>query len=101
MGPKNSDDTISEIDSIIRVLSKAAPHGNVLGQDDIQALNHVESEDQLKLADRLEDMIVLLKDEPDNKRKILESHDLVMDEFGHVKPIREVLEAVKAYFLNK
>ena len=101
MSPKNSDDAISEIDSIIRVLSKAAPHGDILGQDDIKALNGVESEDQLKLADRLEDMIVLLKEEPDNKRKILESHDLVMDEFGHVKPVREVLDAVKAFFLKR
>ncbi|SRR5579875_955849 len=101
MNPKNPDDAISEIDSIIRVLSKAAPHKDVLGQDDVNALNNVDSEDQLKLADRLEDMIVLLKDEPDNKRKILEAHDLVMDEFGHVKPVREALDAVKAYFLKK
>ncbi len=101
MNPTNSDETISKIDSMIRVLSKASPHGNILDQDDIKALNGVESEDQLKLADRLEDMIVFLKDEPDNKRKILEVHDLTMDEFGHVEPVREILESVKAYFLSK
>ena len=101
MSPKNADETISKVDSVIRVLSKASPHGNVLDQDDIKALNQVESEDQLKLADRLEDMIVLLKDEPDNRRKILESHDLVMDEFGHVEPVRDMLESVKTYFLGK
>ncbi|MDE1764707.1 MAG: hypothetical protein KGI27_00390 [Thaumarchaeota archaeon] len=101
MSPKNADETISKVDSMIRVLSKASPHGNALDQDDIKALNDVESEDQLKLADRLEDMIILLKDEPDNKRKILESHDLVMDEFGHVGPVRDALESVKTYFLGK
>lgn|SRR5574337_2200991 len=101
MSPKNADETISKIDSLIRVLSKATPHGSMLDQDDIMALNHVDSEDQLKLADRLEDMIVFLKDEPDNKRKILEIHDLTMDEFGHVEPVRNILESVKAYFLNK
>ena len=45
-------------------------------------------------------MIVFLKDEPDNKRKILESHDAIMDGFGHINPIRDSLEAVKAYFLK-
>ncbi len=100
MSPKNSDETISKIDSMIRVLSKAAPHGSILEQDDIKALSGVDSEDQLKLADRLEDLIVLLKDEPDNKRKILESHDLILDEFGHVNPIRETLDSVKSYFLK-
>lgn len=100
MNPKNADETISKIDSMIRVLSKASPHGNILEQGDIQALNQVDSEDQPKLAERLEDLIIFLKDEPDNKRKILESHDLAMDEFGHVKPVHDVLDSVKAYFLN-
>ena len=100
MSPKNADETISKIDSMIRVLSKASPHGNILEQGDIQALNQVESEDQPKLADRLEDLIIFLKDEPDNKRKILEVHDLAMDEFGHVMPVHDVLDSVKAYFLN-
>ncbi len=100
MSPKNANETISKIDSTIQVLSKAAPHRSILDQNDIKALNSVDSEDQLKLADRLEDMIVFLKDEPDNKRKILESHDLIMNEFGHVGPIRDILDSVKTYFLK-
>ena len=100
MAPKNAEETISEIDSIIRVLSKASPHGNLLDVDDVSSLGKVDSEDQPKLADKLEDMIVLLKDEPDNKRRILEAHDSVMDGFGHVKPVRDVLDAIKLYFLN-
>ena len=101
MNPKNSDETISKVESMIRVLSKAAPRGDILDQDDIKSLNQVDSEDQPKLADRLEDMIVLLKDEPDNKRKILEIHDTTMDEFGHVRPVRDTMDSIKAYFLNK
>ncbi len=101
MTPTNSDETISKVESMIRVLSKAAPRGNILDQDDIQALNQVEAEDQPKLADRLEDMIVLLKDEPDNKRKILEIHDTTNDEFGHVRPVHDTLDSIKTYFLNK
>lgn len=101
MSPKSAEETISEIDSIIRVLSKAAPRGNLVDQEEVNALQRVDSEDQLKLADRLEDMIVLLKDEPDNKRKILEAHDLVMEQYGHVQPVREALDAVKTFFLSK
>lgn len=100
MSPKNADETISKIDSMIRVLSKASPHSNILEEGDIKALNQVFPEDQLKLADRLEDLIVFLKDEPDNKRKILEAHDLAMDEFGHVAPVHDVLDSVKMYFLK-
>lgn len=100
MNPKNSDETISKVESLIRVLSKAAPRGDILNQDEINALHQVEPEDQPKLADRLEDMIVLLKDEPDNRRKILEIHDTVMDEFGHVRPVHDTLDSVKAYFLS-
>ncbi|MDE1862367.1 MAG: hypothetical protein KGI33_05595 [Thaumarchaeota archaeon] len=100
MKAKSADDTISKIDSMIRVLSKAQPHGDVLTPEDVDALKNVDSEDQLKLAARLEDMIVFLKDEPDNKRKILEAHDLTMDEFGHVDPVRDALESVKTYFLK-
>lgn len=101
MSPKNRDETISKIDAIIRVLSKASQHGSILDQADIAGLNQVDSEDQLKLADRLEDMIVFLKDEPDNRRKILEIHDTTMDEFGHVEPVRDTLESVKKYYLIK
>ena len=100
MTPKSPDDTISKIDSMIRVLSKAQPHGAVLTPEDVDALKNVDSEDQLKLAARLEDMIVFLKDEPDNKRKIMEVHDLTMDEFGHVDPVRDALDSVKVFFLK-
>lgn len=101
MSPKNADETISKIDSVIRVLSKSTPHNNLIDQNDITALNEIEEEDKPKLADRLEEMIVLLKEEPDNKRKILELHDTTKDEFGHVQPVFDVLDSIKGFFLDK
>jgi hypothetical protein len=101
MTPTNADETISKIDSIIRVLSKSTPRGNLLDQNDINGLNGIENEDKSKLADRLETMIMFLKDEPDNKRKILETHDTTMDEFGHITPVSDVLNSVKGFFLDK
>ncbi len=101
MSPKNADETISKIDSIIRILSKSTPRGGFLDQDDIKGLNGIEEEeDKPKLAERLEDMIVLLKDEPDNKRKIREVHDATMNEFGHVAPVSDALNSVKGFFLG-
>ena len=101
MTPKDLDETISKIDSIIRVLSKSAPRGNLLDQNDINGINGIEEEDKSKLADRLEEMIMLLKDEPDNKRKIREAHDVTMDEFGHITPVSDVLNSVKGFILDK
>lgn len=101
MSPKNDVETISKIDSMIRVLSKASPHAGILEQADINALNGVDPEDQPKLAQILEDMIVLLKEEPDNKRKILEIHDHIKDGYGHINTVYETLDSVKTYFLEK
>lgn len=95
MSTKDVDKTISKIDSIIRVLSNSKPHGDLLDQNEIKRLNAVEEEDKPKLADRLEQMIMLLKDEPDNKRKIQDIHSTIMNEFGHIAPILSVLDSVK------
>lgn len=100
MSPNNADEVISKVDSIIRVLSKSTPHGSFLDEDEIRGLNGIEDEDKPKLAERMEDMIVLLKDEPDNKRKIRELHDTTMNEFGHIMPVSDVLNSVKRFFLD-
>lgn len=99
MKPKTRDETISTVDAMIRVLSKSTPHGTFLNEDDIKSLGGIELDDQPKLADRLEELIVFLKDEPDNKRKILELHDTLMDEFGHITPVFETLSAIKTLYL--
>lgn len=100
LSPKNVNETISKIDSIIRVLSKSKPHGDLLDQNEINRLNKVEEDDKPKLADRLEELIMLLKDEPDNTNKIREIHGTTMDEFGHIMPVSDVLNAVKEFILN-
>ena len=101
MSPKNADETISKIDSIIRVLSKSTPHSGLIDENDIKTINKIEEDDKPRLEGRLEDLIVLLKEEPDNKRKILELHDTTDDEFGHLPPVFDVLDSVKKFFLNK
>jgi len=98
---KDADETISKTDSIIRILSKSAPHGNLLDQNDVKELNGMEEDDKPRMADRLEDLIVLLKGEPDNRRKIREVYDVTMTEFGHITPVSDVLNSVKTFFLDK
>lgn len=95
---KDADETISKTDSIIRILSKSTPHGNLLDQNDIKELNEMEEDDKTRLADILEDLIMLLKDEPDNKRKINEISDVIMTEFGNLAPVSDVLRSVKIFF---
>jgi hypothetical protein len=49
--------------------------------------------------DLLEDVVVLLRDDPDNKSKIKERWNKIMSGYGHIKPISEILESVNEYFL--
>jgi hypothetical protein len=44
---------------------------------------------------QLEDMVILLKDESDNKSNIKQIWNKIMNSYGHVKPISEILESVK------
>jgi hypothetical protein len=73
----------------------------LLDQNDIKEINGIEEDDKPRLADRLEDLIVLLKGEPDNRRKIGEVCDITMNEFGHITPVSDVLNSVKTFFFNK
>lgn len=98
---KNADETISKTDSIIRILSKSTPHGNLLDANDIKIINGMEEDDKPRLAERLEDLIILLKDEPDNRRKLTESCDTLMTEFGNLLPVADVLRSVNTFFLSK
>ncbi len=92
--------TINKIDAMIRVLSNSTPKGGLLDSNDIEAIKSIEKDDQPKLVERLEDLIILLKDEPDNKRRIREMKDHTMDGFGNVQPVREALEDVEKFFLG-
>jgi hypothetical protein len=92
------EETISRIDNIIRVLSHldSTHEGNSV---ELNLKNAADKEDRPKLEDLLEDLVVLLRDDPDNKSKIKELWNKIMNGYGHIKPISEILEAVKEYFL--
>jgi hypothetical protein len=90
--------TIQKIDEIIRTLSKSDKPLSILTTDEIKSIQDVDKEDQSKLADRLEDLVVLLRDDPDNKRQIRELRQIAFDEFGHVSPVWDVLKSVDSLF---
>ena len=93
------EETMTRIDNTIRVLSHLdSPHES--NSDETLSLkNAVDKEDRPKLANLLEDIVVLLKDDPDNKSKIKEMWNKIMNGYGHIRPISEILESVNKYFL--
>jgi len=93
------EETMTRIDNTLRVLSHLdSPHES--NSDETLSLkNTVDKEDRPKLANLLEDIVVLLKDDPDNKSKIKEMWNKIMNGYGHIRPISEILESVNKYFL--
>ncbi|MGI0069445.1 MAG: hypothetical protein ACREAN_04225, partial [Nitrosopumilaceae archaeon] len=79
-------------------LSESKKPLTILTADEIKSIQDVDKEDHSKLADRLEDLVILLRDDPDNKRKIQETRQMTFDEFGHVSPVWDVLKSVEALF---
>ena len=95
------DETIKRIDSMIRVLTHSGSIANKRDSNSEETLNlknAIEGEDRPKLANLFEDLIVLLKDDPDNKRDIGRIYNKIMDGYGHVKPVSEILGSVKSFF---
>ena len=90
--------TIQKIDEIIRTLSKSKKQLTILTNDEIKSIQDVDKEDQSKLADRLEDLVVLLRDDPDNKKVIREKRQIAFDEFGHVSPVWDVLKSIESLY---
>jgi hypothetical protein len=63
--------------------------------------NVVDKEDRPKLENLLEDMVILLKDDPNNKSKIKQMWNKIMNGYGHAKiPIFEILESVKIFSIG-
>ena len=94
----DKDSTIQKIDEIIRTLSSSKKQSTILTSDEIKSIQDVDKEDQSKLANRLEDLVILLRNDPGNKQKIKDARMIAFDEFGHVSPVRDVLESVKSLF---
>src|SRR5436190_19922496 len=94
------EETVSRIDNINRVLSHLDSTDNESNSEETLKLkNEIDKEDRLKLANLFEDMVILLRDDPDNKSKIKELWNRVMNGYGHIGPISEILQSVKKYFL--
>ena len=94
------DEIIKRIDIITRGLSQ--PSNETDGSSEINIVRkEVEEEDKPKLAALLEDLIVMLKDDPENRAKIKEIWGRLMDGYGHIKPVSEVLGSVKLSFLDQ
>jgi hypothetical protein len=92
-------ETITKIDNTIRILLHLDSEKENDSEEMLTLKNAIDKEDRPKLAILLEDMVILLKDDPDNKSKIKEMWNKVMNGYGHIKPVSEILELVKRYFL--
>jgi hypothetical protein len=93
------DEIIKRINIITRGLSQ--PNNEIDESSEINSVRkEVEEEDKPKLAALLEDLIVLLKDDPENRAKIKGIWSRLMDGYGHIKPMSEVLGSVKLSFLD-
>jgi hypothetical protein len=68
------EEAISRVDNIIRVLSHLdSTDDKSNSEETLKLKNEIDKEDRLKLANLLEDMVVLLRDDQDNKSKIKET----------------------------
>src|SRR5690242_9355457 len=87
-------ETITKIDNTIRILLHLDSEKENDSEEMLTLKNAIDKEDRPKLAILLEDMVILLKDDPDNKSKIKEMWNKVMNGYGHIKPVSEILETV-------
>ena len=96
---EEQENIIKRIDSIIRSLSQS--RSEIESSEDIQNIkDKVEQDDKPRLAALLEDTIVLLKDDPQNRVKIKEKLNRIWNGYGHIKPLAEVTDDVKKYYLT-
>ena len=95
---EEQENLIRRIDSIVRSLSQSKSETN--SSEDIQKIkDEVEQDDKPRLAALLEDTIVLLKDDPQNRLKIKEKLNRMWAGYGHIKPLSEVIDQIKKYYL--
>jgi hypothetical protein len=60
----------------------------------------IDEDDKAKVIDLLDDLAVLLRDDPDNKRKIRTQVKKITDGYGHIKPISDAINSVETGFLT-
>ena len=92
------EETVSKIDNVIRELSHLSSAQEK--SSEAQMLKkEIDKEDEMKLANLFEDLLVLLKDDPENKNMIREIWNRIMNGYGHVPVISEILKSVEKSFL--
>jgi len=92
-------DIISNIDNLIRELSHLNS-SQAKGSEELQLLKkEIDKEDEMKLLNLFEDMVVLLKDDPENKNMIRQIWNRIMNGYGHIAPISKILRSVENSFL--
>src|ERR671927_1240346 len=92
------ENLIKRIDLIVRYLTQSKSEADT--SEDMQKIkDNVEQDDKPRLAALLEDTIVLLKDNPQNRVKIKEKLNRIWDGYGHIKPLAEVTDEIKKYYL--
>ena len=96
---EQQSELIKRIDSIVRSLSQSKSETRI--SEDIQKIREdVEQDDKPRLAALLEDIIVLLKDDPQNTVRIKEKLNRIWDGYGHIKPLSEIIDQIKKYYLS-
>jgi hypothetical protein len=93
------EETVSKIDNIIRELSHLSSTQGKSSEESQILKKEINKEDVMKLASLFEDMVVLLKDDPENKNKIRELWNRIMNGYGHVPVISQILKSVEKSFL--
>lgn len=96
---KQQENLIKRIDSIVRSLSQSKS-GMRISEDVQKIKDDVEQDDKPRLAALLEDVIVLIKDDPQNTVRMKQILNRIWDGYGHIKPLSEIIDDVKKYYLS-
>ena len=95
---------IKRIDMMIRLLSQSKPsisaQGTLSSEDILAMESNIDNEDKNKVADLLEDLVVFLRDDPDEKKGINTTLNKITNGYGHIRPISETVKQVKSVFLG-
>ncbi len=93
------ENLIKRIDLIVRSLTQSKSEADT--SEDMQKIKeNVEQDDKPRLAALLEDTIVLLKGDPQNSLRIKEKLNRIWDGYGHIKPLSEIVDQIKKYYLS-
>ena len=96
---QEQENLIKRIDLIVRSLTQSKSESDT-SEDTQKIKDSVEQDDKPRLAALLEDTIVLLKGDPQNSLRIKEKLNRIWDGYGHIKPLSEIVDQIKKYYLS-